>query len=131
MAEWWACLSPFWYPVTTSFVPIRKKDMSITHICQRHMPALKTTGKSERELVRTVLTNRPFHRWDAFLMDVVAHLARRGNTRFTPSHDNLPRIKMIFDMNVEEVPRHLSSTCKVSADMGDAWCALLWFNRLG
>ena len=105
--------------------------MSIAQICQRHMPTLKTTvGKTEHELVRTVLTNRPFHRWDAFLMDVVSHLARKGNTRFTPSHDNLPRIKMIFDMDVEEVPNHLSTTCKMSRDMGDAWCALLWFNRL-
>lgn len=105
--------------------------MSIAQICQRHMPALKSTaGKTEHELVRTVLTNRPFHRWDAFLMDVITHLARKGNTRFTPSHDNLPRIKMIFDMDVEEVPNHLSTTCKMSRDLGDAWCSLLWFNRL-
>tara|TARA_X000000368_G_scaffold400214_1_gene371888 strand:- start:567 stop:890 length:324 start_codon:yes stop_codon:yes gene_type:complete len=106
--------------------------MSIAQICQRHMPALKTAGrKTEHELVRAVLINRPFHRWDAFLMDVVTHLARSGNTRFTPSHDNLPRIKMIFDMDVEEVSKHLSTTCKVSRDIGDAWCTLLWFDRLG
>lgn len=106
--------------------------MSIPQICQRHMPALKTiAGKTEHELVRAVLTSRPFHRWDAFLMDVVTHLARRGNTRFTPSHDSLPRIKMIFDMDVKEAPKHLSATCKMSRDLGDAWCALLWFDRLG
>lgn len=109
-----------------------KEKMSIAQICQRHMPALKTTaGRTEHELVRTVLTNRPFHRWDAFLMDVVKYLARRGNTRFTPSYETLPRIKMIFDMDVEEVPKHLSTTCKVSRDLGNAWCAVLWFNRLG
>lgn len=104
--------------------------MSIAQICLRHMPTLKTAGCTDRDLVRTVLTSRPYHRWDAFLMDVVTHLARRANARFTPSHETLPRIKMIFDMDADRVAQHLSATCRVARDVGDTWCDVLWFDRM-
>ena len=94
------------------------------------MPTLRTVETADRDLVRMVLANRPFHRWDAFLTDVITHLARKATARFTPSHENVPNIKMIFDMDVEHVPLHLSKTCKVSRDTGNDWCTLLWFNRL-
>ena len=91
---------------------------------------MKTAGCTDHDLIRRVLQTRPHHRWDSFLMDVVTHLAREGNARFHPSHDDIPRIKMIFDMDMDNVAQHLSAACRIPRDLGNRWCSLLWFDRM-
>ena len=105
---------------------------SVADLCRRHAPNVSVEAKDDHERIRAVLTSRPHHRWDAFLFDVLKHLAsKRPNVRYSPTRDDIREIKLIFDMESEHVAaRHLTKKCRVSTEVGRAWGALLWFDRL-
>jgi hypothetical protein len=101
--------------------------MSLSTVLRTHRATV--TG-SDRDVFVSLLKSKPFHRWDALLRDVVAHLARGSQVRYHPTHEDLPVIKKIFDMSRDDAVAHVSTHLRVPTGVARRWCDFLWVDRM-